>query len=243
LAAVAFQNAIDLQPEYAEAWAFLGEARQQLAKQETGSIAKEGVSELVHALRLDSSSILANTFMGLYWERQGDYSQAENFLRHASALSPSDPFLLSELGNIQAKAGDLPAAQSTYAAAIQLSPQDPLFYRLLAEFALQYQIQTREIALAAARQAITLDPDDASSLDVMAQVMLMLKDYHSAERFAVQALKIDPGYAPAYLHLGTAYIYLEEPDLARQWLGLAETANPQSWAASQAKRMLDYYFP
>ena len=243
LAAEAFHNATVLQPDYADAWAFLGEARQQLSLLETNPVSDAGYAELYHALQIDPKSTLANTFMGLYWERQGDYLQANNYIERAITASPNDPFLHSELGNILAKMGDLPAAQSAYEAAIQLTPQDPLFYRLLAEYALQYQIQTRELALPAARQAISLDPGNASSLDVMAQVMLMLEDYHSAERFAQSALQVDPGFTAAYLHLGMAYAYLQEPDLARQWLNQAKIANPDSWIATQAKRMLEYYFP
>ena len=243
LAAEAFHNATVLRPEYADAWAFLGEARQQLSLMETNPVSDAGYAELYHALQIDPKSTLANTFMGLYWERQGDYLQANNYIERAITASPNDPFLHSELGNILAKMGDLPAAQSAYEAAIQLTPQDPLFYRLLAEYALQYQIQTRELALPAARQAISLDPGNASSLDVMAQVMLMLEDYHSAERFAQSALQVDPGFTAAYLHLGMAYAYLQEPDLARQWLNQAKIANPDSWIATQAKRMLEYYFP
>jgi len=243
LAAEAFHNAIILRPEYADAWAFLGEARQQLSLMETNPVYYAGYAELDHALQIDPKSPLANTFMGLYWERQQDYSQANNFIERAIAASPDDPFLYAELGNILAKMGDLPAAQSAYEAAIQLTPQDPLFYRLLAEFALQNQIQTRELALPTARQAIHLDPGNASSLDVMAQVMLMVEDYHSAERFAQKALQADPGYSAAYLHLGMAYVYLQEPDLAFQWLNQAKSASPDSWIASQAKRMLEYYFP
>jgi tetratricopeptide (TPR) repeat protein len=181
--------------------------------------------------------------MGLYWERQEDYSKVQIYLMRAINASPDDPYLYSELGNILAKVGDLPAAQSAYETAIDLTPQDPLFYRLLAEFALQYQIQIRELALPAARQAIALSSTDPSSLDVMAQVMLVLQDYHSAERFAQSALRADPGFSQAYLHLGISYLFLKEPDLAHQWLSLAETVNPDSWIASQAKRMLDYYFP
>jgi tetratricopeptide (TPR) repeat protein len=214
-----------------------------MAIQETGLVTDVGLPELQYALQLDANSILANTFTALYWERQEDYSQAQIYLERAISFSPNDPFIYSELGNIQAKAGDLPAAQATYATAIQLSPQDPLFYRLLAEFALENQIQIRELALPAARQAITLNPNDASSLDVMAQVMFVLKDFRSAERFSLSALQADHAYAPAYLHLGMTYLYLREPDLARQWLNLAETINPDSWVASQAERMSDYYFP
>ena len=202
-AAIAFQQAISLRPAYADAWAFLGEAKQQITLQETGHNSDVGQSELEHAIQLDASSILANTLMGIYWERQGDYSQASQYLQAAISLSPKDPYLFSELGNILSKAGDLPAAQSAYEAAIKLTPQDPLFYRQLAQYAMDNQIQIHQLALPAARQAIMLDPHDAISLDVMAQVMLMLLDYPSAVRFSTSAVQSDPTYAPAYLHLGS----------------------------------------
>jgi len=242
-ASAAFQRAVSLRPGYADAWALLSEARQQITLQEIGSTSDVGLPELELAIQLDGNSILANTLMGLYWERQEDYSQAQQYLERAITSSPDDPYLYSELGNILSKAGDLPAAQAAYESAIQLTPQDPLFYRQLAEFALENQIQIHELALPAARQAILLNPLDASSLDVMAQVMLMLEDYHSAERFSQDALHSDPEFTPAYLHLGMAYIYLGESNLARQWLGLAETLDPDSWVAAQAKRMMDFYFP
>ena len=181
--------------------------------------------------------------MGLFWERREDYSQAQIYLKQAIKGNPNDPILYTELGNILSKSGDLPAAQSAYEAAIQLAPKDFLFYRLLAEFALNNQIQIRELALPNARQAVTLNPNDASTLDVMAQVMLLLEDYHSAERFARNAIQADPSLATAYLHLGTAYLYLNEPGFARQWLNLAKTIDPASPVANIAKRMLDYYFP
>ncbi len=242
-ASVAFQNAVSIRPGYADAWAFLGEARQQISRQEIGSVSDIGLPELELAIQLEGNSTLVNTLMGLYWERQEDYAQAQQYLERAIASSPDDPYLYSELGNILSKAGDLPAAQSAYESAIQLTPQDPLFYRQLAMFAIENQIQIRELALPAARQAILLDPLDASSLDVMAQVMLILQDYHSAERFSQSALQSDPGFTPAYLHLGMAYIYLEESDLARQWLSKAETMDPDSWVAAQAKRWMEFYFP
>jgi tetratricopeptide (TPR) repeat protein len=242
-ASVAFQRAVSIQPGYADAWAFLGEARQQITLQEIGSTSDIGLPELELAIQLDRNSILANTLMGLYWERQEDFSQAQLYLEQAITSSPDDPYLYSELGNILSKAGDLPAAQSAYESAIRLTPQDPLFYRQLAEFAMENHIQIRELALPAARQAIQLNPNDASSLDMMAQVMLMLQDYHSAERFSQSALESDPRFTPAYLHLGLAYIYLGKSDLARQCLGKAETVDPDSWVAAQAKRLMDFYFP
>ena len=243
LASVAFQRAVSLKPGYADAWAFLGEAKQQVTFQETGAASDIGLPELQHAFQLDRSSIVANMLLGLFWERQEDFDQASQYLEHAISVSPQDPYLYSELGSILSKAGDLPAAQAAYENAIKLTPQDPLFYRQQAQFAMDNQIQIRELALPAARQAILLNPQDASSLDVMAQIMLMLVDYHSAERFSISALQADPHFAPAYLHLGTAYLYQGIPELARHWLSLAKTVDPDSWVAAQAARLLEYYFP
>lgn len=243
LASYAFQHAVSIRPRYADAWAFLGEAQQQISLQEKGVVTNVGLKDLELAIKLDANSILANTFNGLYWERQGDYPQAQHYLLNAISLNPNDPYLYSELGNILSKAGDLPAAQTAYETAIQCSPDDPLFYRQLAEYAMQNQIQIHQLALPAARQALILDPQDANSLDVMAQVMLMLDDYQSAERFSLEALRSNPVYAPAYLHLGLAYLYQGKSELARQWLGTAEIADPGSWVAAQASRFLDYYFP
>lgn len=242
-ALVAFQRAVSLRSDYADGWAFIGEARQQISLQETGSALKDGRLELELALQLDKNSVLANTLMGLYWERQVDYTQAAKYMRQAIVNSPQDPYLYSELGNILSKAGDLPAAQSAYEAAIKLTPQDPLFYRQLAQFAMDNHIQIHELALPAARQAILLAPHDERSLDLMAQVMLVLLDYHSAERYSINALQSDPQYAPAQLHLGMAYLYQGKANLARKWLTLAETLDPDSWVAAQATRLLDYYFP
>jgi tetratricopeptide (TPR) repeat protein len=242
-AQVAFERAVTVRPNYADAWAFLAEARQQVAFTLTGQHTPVGLSDLELALQLDHNSVLALTLMGIYWERQEDYSQAQQYIQQAINLNPKDPYLLAELGNTLSKAGDLPAAQFTYESAIQLAPQDPLFYRQLAEFALQNQIQIRELALPAARQAIILNPQDASSLDVMAQVMLMLLDYQSAERYSQQAVQADPYFSPAYLHCGLAYLYQGQGELAQQWFSRAESLDPKSWVASQASRFLDYYFP
>ncbi len=243
LAAAAFRQAIKLKPSYADAWAFCGEAKQQLALIETGHVSDVGLSELQQAAQLDGSSTLVNTLLALYWERQEDYSKAEQYINHAINSSPQDPFLYSELGNIYSKAGDLPAAQSAYINAIRITPRDPLFYRQLAQFAMDNNIQTRELALPAARQALQLNSKDPVSLDLMAQVMLVLVDYSSAERFAQDAIKSDPGYAPAYLHLGIAYLYQGETEQAKLWLTQAETIEPNSWVNAQATRLLEYYFP
>jgi tetratricopeptide (TPR) repeat protein len=243
LAASAFRQATVLDPGYADAWAFLGEADQKANNGEDSTSVESAKTALETAIRLDPQSVLANTFMGLYWERQQDYPQAQIYLEQAIDLNPDDPYLYSELGNILSRMGDLPAAQASFETAIQHAPGDPTFYRLLAQFALENRIQIHELALPAARQALMLNRQDPASLDMMAQVMLELQDFYAAEEYSQQALASDSGYSPAYLHLGTAYLYLGESNLAYHWLGLAKKSVTLPWVSDQATRMIDYYFP
>ena len=239
LAEAAFLQATRLRPDYAEAWAFLGEARQHSTLAATREY--PGLPELQQALRLDASSVSANLLMGLYWSRQGDYGLAYGYIQTTLSLDPDNPLLVAELANTLALQGDLPAAQAAYQQAISLAPDDPLFYRLLAEFSLSHRIQIREIALPAARTAVILSPQEARSLDLLAQALILLEDSLSAERFLLQALESDPFYGPAHLHLGMIYLQRGEVARGRQEFELAMGSD--SWTVEQAQRYLGNYYP
>ena len=241
LAEAAFLQATRLRPDYAEAWAFLGEARQHSAN--SSGRKYPGLPDLQLALKLDASSVSANLLMGLYWSRQGDYMLANQYITTTLTLDPGNPLLHAELANTLALQGDLPAAQAAYQQAISLAPDDPFFYRLLAEFSLSHRIQIREIALPAARTAVILSPQDPHSLDILAQALIFLEDNLSAERFLLQALASDPLYAPAHLHLGMIYLERGELERGRQEFELAESLGSDSWTATQAQRYLGYYYP
>ncbi len=63
LSIAAFEKAIELNAENAEAWAWLGEAKQQ--------IGQDGRVELDQAVTLDPTSVTVRALRGLYWNRQG----------------------------------------------------------------------------------------------------------------------------------------------------------------------------
>jgi tetratricopeptide (TPR) repeat protein len=243
LAAEAFRQAIQIRPDYAEAWAFLGEARQHILSENESPDSEAGLYELKQAISLEPNSIAANIFMGLYWQRQEQYDQAMNYLNSADKLDPDNPILLAEIGNIIAESGDLPAAQEFYEYAIELAPNDPTFWRLLVEFSLRYQIQVRELALPAARRAVILAPRDPKSLDVMGHTLVLLGDELNAERFLRRAIHLDPSYAPAYLHLGLVNLERGDASGAVENLNIAKSLAPNTQIANYAQRLLEYYFP
>jgi tetratricopeptide (TPR) repeat protein len=209
LAAEAFRQATLARPDYAEAWAYLGEARQHLGEEEGGlspgsQAAPPGLRELEKALALDPHSLSANTLLALFWQRQNRYDRALEILQSATRLHPRNPALQAELGNTQAILGDLPAAQEAYEKAVRLSPRDPAALRLLASFSIRYEDLVRQVGLPAARQAVLLAPNEPASLDLMAQALLLLGDTLNAERFC-GALEADQDFAlPACIWAGRA---------------------------------------
>jgi tetratricopeptide (TPR) repeat protein len=236
LAEEAFRRAVEANPGYAEAWAFLGEAQ--------GHQDKDSLPALEKALVLNPDSVSANTFLSLYWQRRERFDLALVYLYTAARLDPQNPALQTEIGNSLAALGELETALEHYQKAVELAPRDPQYWRSLANFSIRYEVDVRDTGLPAARQAVILDPEEPASLDAMGQILTLLGDPASAERFLTRALQADPGYAPARVHLGLVYILRGERDLARVQFDLARSLAPiDSAEAEHARRLLEIYFP
>ncbi len=241
LASEAFRQAAVLRSDYAEAWAYWGEARQHTGDglDDAGLI----LSDLQRAWRLSPDSLAANLFLAFYWRRQQEYDRSLAYLYFTAGLDPANPAVQVEIGNTLAEQGNLPAAEACFLKAIEIAPQDVVYWRMLAQFSLQHQIQVRQLALYASRQAVILAPDDPISLDLMGQTLLMLEDYLNAERFILRALAIHPNYAPARLHLGQVYLFFGDSLHARDQLTMAQALAPGTPTADLARRLLRRYFP
>lgn len=242
LAEEAFRQATVMQPDYAEAWAFLAESRQHRTSNEYPN---ESILEnLETALRLDPDSVAVNSLTGLYWQRQDKYDLALVYLHTAAGADPDNPTLQIEIGNTLTQLGEITSAQKYYQRAVDIAPDDPIYWRALAAFSVNYELEVREIGLPAARQAVVLSPEDPASLDVMGRVFTLLDDPLSARRFLLRALLNDPGYAPARLHLGLLYLIEGDTPAAQEQIALAHSLAPPGTPTSvQASRLLQRYFP
>jgi tetratricopeptide (TPR) repeat protein len=240
LAQEAFRGAIESRPDYAEAWAYLGESIQHGP---TGALLREGEAELQKALEIDPDSLAAHTLMALYQQRRARPDLARDHLRTAIALDPGNPVLQAELGSALASLGDLEAAYLAYQQAVALTPSSPAYLQMLAGFSIKYEYRLEEVGLPAARRTVILAPEDPAALDMMSQVLLRLGDPASAERFLLRALQADPGYVPAHLHLGLVYILRGNPARAYEKWTLVRSIAPDTPSAEQAGRLLHNYFP
>ena len=240
LAAMAFRQATLNRPDYAEAWAFLGESLQHLPHSDSGAA---GLAELKVALELDPRSLSGHIFLALYWQRQRRLDLALEVLRSAAQLYPDTPALQTEIGKTLAMQGNLQAALQAYQEAVNLAPGEARTVRLLVEFSLEHNYQVQEVALPAARRLILMNANDPAALDIMGQVLLNLGDSSNAERYFNRALRIDPQYAPAHLHLGLIYMERGDREAAYDKFNLTLALAPGTPVAEHAQRLLQNYFP
>jgi tetratricopeptide (TPR) repeat protein len=232
LARAAFESAVEADGENAEAWAWLGEANQQTDPSEAG------IEALDRALALDPRLPAVRGLRGLYFQRIGNFRQALAEFRAAAALEPENPAWYVSIGEAYSKNGDLIRALEAYRTATELAPGDPGYWRLLAIFCAQNNVNVRDAGVPAAQQAVVLSPEDPAALDVLGWLLILDARYAEAERMLTRALELDPGNASAHLHLGTLYLQLNERAMAYDHLVQARDLGSQ-----EAGMVLQQYFP
>jgi len=235
LADRAFEDAIADDQHDAEAWAWLGEARQH--------IDQDGSDALNQALTLDPRDTLVRALRGLYWKRQRKYALALVEYSQAAQLEPANPVWQASLGETYAQNGDLVSALAAYQKATQLAPTDAAYWRLLATFCSDNDIFVLDIGLPAAQQAVQLAPDDPQALDALGWADANAGLFNAAEQNLLQAIKLAPDLAIAHLHLAQTYLRIGDRASATAELKLAIQSDPNGSAGQFAAQVLKQYFP
>jgi tetratricopeptide (TPR) repeat protein len=235
LAKVAFEQAVHLDEKNAEAWAWLGEAKQQ-----TG---QSGAEELNQALSLDSESVNVRALRALYWSRQGKYEHMLAEYLIAAGIEPENPQWRAGVGEAYSKAGDLVAALEAYQRAVELAPGIPDYWRLLALFCANYNVQVEEIGLPAAQQAASLAPDDPAVLDALGYVYLSTGRFANAEGILLSVIERSPDYFPAHIHLAMTYLAQGNRTAAYEMLVFVRDAEDAGVHAETARQLMEKFFP
>jgi tetratricopeptide (TPR) repeat protein len=230
LARAAFASAVKADEKNAEAWAWLGEANQQT----DGA----GDADLDRALRLNPDSPIVRGLRGLHFQRIGNFRQALEEFQYAAKLQPKDPTWLVSIGETHAKLGDLIQALKDYQSATTLAPKDPNYWRLLAIFCAQNNINIKDIGLPAAQKALILGKLDTNSLDVLGWLLMLANRYKEAERMLNHALELDPQNSSAHLHVGLLYLQTDNRTSAYDHL-----MKSRELGNSEASTLLEQFFP
>lgn len=236
LAERAFTRAAQANPNYAEAWAWLGEARRQ------------NRSELAwpafqRALTLAPADAAVQARAGLYWQAQGDFSQAAEFFQRAAALEPENATWQMALGETSFLAGNLPLAYGYYRAATELAPRNAEAWRALAIFCAVTETDLRDSGLPAALNAVSLAAEDWRNPDALGRVLLALGNSESARRMFVRAAELAPAEAAPQFHLGLLFFSAGDSAQARPYFAQAAALDPAGSIGAAARRVLERYFP
>ena len=194
LARKAFLRAVELAPDYVEAWAYLGEAQQQSGE--------DGLPALKRALELNPDSLSAQLFSALYWQRQGNYRQAGLHFYVAALIAPADPYIQIQWGQNSVLAGDTSGARNHFQRAAELSPDNPEVQKHLVRYSLDTELYVEEIALPAAQKLLKDDPSDPEILTLLGRAHSFLEESEAARFYLLRAVTLDPDYAPAQLYYG-----------------------------------------
>ncbi|HNA87949.1 MAG TPA: tetratricopeptide repeat protein [Anaerolineales bacterium] len=235
LAMAAFEKAVQIDDENAEAWAWLGEAKQQLGQ--------DGSVELDRALMLDHTSANVRALRGLYWSRQEKYQQMLSEYLLAAEFEPENPRWQVSMGEAYSKLGELVLALEAYHRAADLAPDEPDYWRLLAIFCVENSVQVEDIGLPAAQKALSLAPDNPFVLDTLGFAYLSSGRFTNAEQTLKQAIELMPDNYSAHIHLAMTYLALGDQTAAYNSLTYVRDADTSRVYADLAIQLLQRYFP
>jgi len=203
-----FQQALKVSPNYAPAYAGLGEAYWQGYESNRGrEWLDKAKFNCEKALTTDPKLAAGHTCLGSVYLDQGEYEQALRELQQAIAIDPSDVHTILVMGDTYDKLKDSNQAEAAFKRAISLSPNYWSAYNWAGAF---YAGQARYVdAEAMFRKASELAPGNQRALDNLGGMYLLEGRYQQAIDAFQRSIVLSPTTA-AYSNLGTAYFYLHQ---------------------------------
>jgi tetratricopeptide (TPR) repeat protein len=237
LALISFENAVSQEPEYAQAWGYLGVVKNR--------INLDGESEIEEAIRLAPKDPILLVMQANHYNALAKPELALPSLELAAELDPENPAIASELGQTYILLGDLESAEMAFRQATFLAPDEPSFWNLLASFSLRYEIDIELLALPALRNALILDPNSIDSLRLLGYAYHLLGNPTLAKRTLNRAIMLSPSDPTTQYYLGLHYQAQDSPDEAiAAWISARDFSpeHPYSLMAKRALENLGIYY-
>jgi len=189
-----FSRAIELKPDFAEAY-----ARRGIIYAEGLGDVNRAFADFNQAARLGTKNPEVFVFRGAIYSQKGRLNDALGDFKKAIALGNDDPEILAAIRELKGSSGRNTQADRTP----QRNRGEAFKFneRGLAAFKKgQYDLAITEIS-----QAIHLDPGNAVQFNNRANVYYKKRQYDRAIDDFNQAIRLNPGYANAFYSRGAAY--------------------------------------
>ena len=234
LAQEALLGAVQLEPSYAEAWAYLGEAQQQNGE--------DGLPALQRALDLNTQSLPALLFTALYWQRQQEYPRAALLYSRAAMMDPGNSSIQVQWGENSLLAGDVNTAREHFETAAGLSPDDLVIWTYVAKYSIDAEIYVEELGLPASLLVLREQPENAQAIVLVGRAYLAIGNQVTAEVFLKRAAELFPDYMPAHYYYALFLLAKNEGSQAFVHLNKVIELAPGSEEANRAAELIVEYF-
>lgn len=206
----AYSKVVELDPTYAEGWAFYGNSLIN-----TG---ENGYFALEKAYNLSPKSKISRAYLASYWSNQKDFQKSIKIYEELIAEDPSEPIWYLELGNTYIQIADLEQAMLAFQKTTELDPENIYYLINLARHSGEFRFEIQNIGIPAARQALLIESQNWEVYDVIGWLYLLEREYTTAERFLSIAHQYFPESPIVNLHLGQLYSLQNRPSLANYYL-------------------------
>jgi tetratricopeptide (TPR) repeat protein len=227
------ERAIQLNADYAEAYAYLGHVQGQLGQYEAGW------DNLEKAVTLEPDSVLAHYFLGVTYRSLGMWKEARMRFWRAVNLDPTNAALCVDLAQAYLEEPDYVAAEGWFRAAVQREPEDARFQLFLAQFYVDHVYKVEEEGVPAALRAVELDAESAMAHDVLGWAYHLTGHWREARTHLRRALALEPDLARPHYHLGALYAARGDVEAAQREYQRAIDLDSEGFYRQRAEKALE----
>jgi len=261
-AAELYQQALDMQPDYAPAYIGLSQVklwRSTLSYQEALEYAQKAVESdpenamahatlaYIYALQDDADKALESAEEAATLEAENAYvqavltrayladrryDQAQEAIEKAYALDPESVYVLLALGKVYRETADFPRALAAYEQIAALKPEFFNAYQSLGWFKLEQE--RYDEAEAAFNRSIELLPDNLDAMIGLSRLYSERHDYKTAASWLDKAEALELEKAAVYLQRSALYRLQEDYDDALEQLDQAAELEPDNYTIQTA---------
>ena len=189
------RKAIELNPNFANAYSNLGNILRELGKLE------EAESYTLKAIKLNPDYAIARSNLGTILRDLGKLEKAELHTRKAIELNPDYAIAHYNLGNVLGDLNKLEEAEVSYRKAIKLNPNYANAHANLGNILSQFgKLKEGELHT---RKAIELNPSNANDHSNLGTILRNLGKLEEAEVSYLKAIKLNPNLVIPYYSLST----------------------------------------
>ncbi len=199
-ARVKFKKALELDPEFALAYAYLGE----IDKNEKGLELIEKGLELADTLPPAERLVVKQ----IYLKRVGNRDGARDTVRKLAELAPGDFRVQVMLAQERQEARDLEGALRAYEAATKLNPEAAEPYNYIAY--LHANAGRYGKAIRAAKTYSKLKPNEPNPHDSLGEILMMAGELEDAEKAFLKAVEVEPSFRIAWEGVAYTRMYRED---------------------------------